>query len=89
MMNNGWKIWFGLLGLVSLYGFVLVGNAQTPGDLNEVGLGQLRTLTTAVIFEIIVLIVAVTSVGILVATEREARPTTQPIPTPASDPELT
>jgi hypothetical protein len=49
------------------------------------GSGHLRDLTTAVIFEVIVLIVAVVSVGILVAMEGAARAvTTRPIT--ASDP---
>jgi hypothetical protein len=82
-MSTGWKVWLGLLGVVSLYGLVLVGQAQDAADLNEilasgapqqtvVGLWHLRDLITVVVFESIVLIVAVVSVGIALGTQGKA-----------------
>lgn len=83
-MNIGWKIWFGLLGAASLYGLVMIADAQSVADLNEAlasgapqqtvaGLWHLRDLTTAVIIELIVLIVAVVSVGYMLANQNAAR----------------
>jgi hypothetical protein len=80
-MSNGWKIWFGLLGLGALAGVWLVINAQEAADLNEAlateapqqtvtALWHLRDLMTVVIFELIVLVVAVLSVGGLMSVSR-------------------
>jgi hypothetical protein len=80
-MATAWKIWFALLALASLYGFNFVTTAQEAADVNEilvtaapqqtvVSLWQLRDLTTAVIYELIVLTVAVASVGVFLVEGR-------------------
>ena len=80
-MATAWKIWFALLALASLYGFTFVTTAQEAADVNQmlvtgapqqtvVGLWQLRDLTTAVIYELIVLTVAVASVGVFLVEGR-------------------
>lgn len=85
-MSVGWKVWLGLLGAASLYGFVLIGQAQEAADLNEilasgapqqtvVGLWHLQDLAAAVIYELVVLIVAVVSVGIALGTQPDEQST--------------
>ena len=75
-MSIGWRIWFAVLIIAALYGLVMIGDAQEAADLNEtladaapqqsvVALWQIVDLTTVVIYELIVGVVAVASLGLL------------------------
>lgn len=81
-MSIGWRIWFALLIVAALYGLVMIADAQEAADLNEslttaapqqtvVGLWQLADLTAIVVYELIIGVVAVASLGLLLISRDE------------------
>lgn len=82
-MSIGWRIWFALLIVAALYGLSMIGDARQAADLNEslaqaaqqqtvVGLWQVADLATILIYELIVVVVAIASLGLLLISRDEA-----------------
>jgi len=74
-MNTGWRIWFAFLILAALYGFVMIADAQRAADLNAAGavsasqqtvngLWQVADVAAIIVYELIVAVVAIASVGL-------------------------
>lgn len=74
-MNTGWRIWFAFLIIASLYGFVMIGDAQRAAEVNEAGavsasqqtvngLWQLADVAAIIVYELIVAVVALASLGL-------------------------
>lgn len=83
-MSIGWRIWFALLIIAALYGLVMIGDVQQAAELNQsdvlgapqqtvVGVFQVADLVTIIIYELIVGVVAIASLGLLVIS-RDDRP---------------
>lgn len=84
-MNNGWRIWFALLIVAALYGVVMIDDAQTAAEVNGeqitgapqqtvVGLWQLTDVATIVVYELIVAVVAIASIGLLLISRADPPP---------------
>ena len=70
-----WKLWFGVLAAAGLYGLVLFNDARSKADLNDLladsapqqtvaALWGVRDLLGIVVIELIVLVLAVVSMGL-------------------------
>ncbi len=84
-MSIGWKIWFALLILAALYGLVMINDAQTAAELNDVqstgapqqtvvALWQLNDMAAIVVYELIVAAVAIASIGLYLASRGDTVP---------------
>lgn len=79
-MSGLWKVWFGVLAAAGLYGLVLLNDASTAADLNDLlassapqqtvsALWGVRDLLSIVVLELIVLVLTVASIGLRPATK--------------------
>jgi hypothetical protein len=75
-MSTGWRIWFAFLIIAALYGLVMIGDAQEVAELNAskvlgapqqtvVGLWQVADLAAIIVYELIIAVVAIASLGLL------------------------
>ncbi|MGH8873334.1 MAG: hypothetical protein ACRDWS_15335 [Acidimicrobiia bacterium] len=82
-MSIGWRIWFALLIVAALYGLSMIGDAREAADLNVslaqgapqqtvAGVWMVADLATILIYELIVVVVAIASVGLLLISRDEA-----------------
>jgi len=81
-MSTGWRIWFAFLIIAALYGFVMIGDAQRTADINEVGaetaqqqtvnaLWKLADVAAIIVYELIVAVVAVASLGLFLISRAD------------------
>ena len=75
-MSNGWRIWFAFLIIASLYGLVMLADAGEVADINDAeastvtqqtvaGIWQVADVAAIVVYELIVAVVAIASLGLL------------------------
>jgi hypothetical protein len=75
-MSNGWRIWFAILIVASLYGLVMLGDAQEVADINSsgastvtqqtvAGIWQVADVAAILVYELIIAVVAIASLGLL------------------------
>jgi len=87
-MNTGWRIWFAFLIIAALYGFVMIGDAQRAAEVNESGavsasqqtvngLWQVADVATIIVYELIVAVVAIASLGLFLVS-RDDEPIEEP-----------
>lgn len=81
-MNTGWKIWFALLIIAALYGLVMINDAEKVADVNEasitgapqqsvVALWQLNDMAAIIVYELIVTVVAIASIGLFLISRHD------------------
>ena len=84
-MSIGWKIWFALLMLAALYGLVMINDAQMVADANDVqstgapqqtvvALWQLNDMAAIMVYELIVAVVAIASIGLYLVSRGDPVP---------------
>jgi hypothetical protein len=75
-MSNRWRIWFALLIVAALYGLVMLSDAREVADLNDsgastvtqqtvAGLWQVADVAAIIVYELIVAVVTIASLGLL------------------------
>jgi len=84
-VSIGWRIWFALLIVAALYGLVMINDAQSAAEVNNVqstgapqqsvvALWQLNDMAAIVVYELIVVVVAIASIGLYLVSRGD--PTT-------------
>jgi len=90
-MSNGWRIWFALLIIAALYGLVMLADAREVADINAsgastvahqtvAGVWQVADVAAIIVYELIVAVVTIASLGLLLVSRDDPPAELEEIP---------